>query len=380
MILDSIKRDHILQAFKYIDEAGIPTTRLSRKFHVVFEGKRYPPKYAVSIANKILTGKELPPSQFGGGDETNSFLSNLGFSIVGPDELDDVATDESEYEVPAPATACLVGTVVFIQKRKKAKTNESRAEGLRTIIEAFAREANGSGVVVFPGGWFEESGPAAASIPTMTQSMRQTLNGIERKIVVCCGIDGSPKDGQFRDQLGIAVNGNGILAVARKFYPTEDEQGVIRPAKDFSSKEEGHHRWFDAFGKRFLLCVCYDGFGIAHQGLPNPPPGCDQKVDVVCDIIHFFSKPGKPGSGDVYFAPKGLAGASLKWKVPVFGAVVYAKRTKEDGIRGWPSGVLVRLKKKSVQWLRYSDFRMTPIKRIQVEVPEGLALVDIYAI
>ena len=77
-----IRREHILEALKKIDEEGIPPKRQSRKYYLVYNGKYYPPKYVVSIANAIATGEELDPKVFNGGRETNIFLKKLGFKVV----------------------------------------------------------------------------------------------------------------------------------------------------------------------------------------------------------------------------------------------------------------------------------------------------------
>ena len=82
MILNNVKRKHILKAFQEIDRDGIPKGRNSKKFELVFEEKAYPPKYVISLANKYVNGKELDPSDFGGGRETNDYLGGLGFEIV----------------------------------------------------------------------------------------------------------------------------------------------------------------------------------------------------------------------------------------------------------------------------------------------------------
>jgi hypothetical protein len=47
-----------------------------------YEGKYYPPKYIISLANKYANDRELDSSEFSGGKETNSFLRALGFKIV----------------------------------------------------------------------------------------------------------------------------------------------------------------------------------------------------------------------------------------------------------------------------------------------------------
>ena len=81
MIPSNINYDNVIQAIKEIDIKGIPEGRRSTKYIVVFEGRLYPPKYLISLANKYATGKLLDPELFSGGKESNSFLQRLGFII-----------------------------------------------------------------------------------------------------------------------------------------------------------------------------------------------------------------------------------------------------------------------------------------------------------
>ena len=83
MIPQNIKREHVLKALEEIDKTRIPKGRSSRKFVLVHRGKRYPPKYVLSLANKYANGKELNSEQFSGGTESNSFLEGIGFKIEG---------------------------------------------------------------------------------------------------------------------------------------------------------------------------------------------------------------------------------------------------------------------------------------------------------
>lgn len=83
MIPASIKKEHVLQAIREIDAKGVPIGRCSRKFKLSYDGKYYPPKLVVSLAAGFVNGKKLDSSDFGGGIETNSFLEQLGFKVVG---------------------------------------------------------------------------------------------------------------------------------------------------------------------------------------------------------------------------------------------------------------------------------------------------------
>ncbi len=82
MIPSNITREHVKKALEEIDAGSIPPGRKSTKFVLIFNGKRYPPKYVLSLANKFVVGEELDPSNFGGGQETNKFLTRLGFEIA----------------------------------------------------------------------------------------------------------------------------------------------------------------------------------------------------------------------------------------------------------------------------------------------------------
>ena len=83
-IPSSLTRAHVEAAIARIDREGVPPRRESTKFQLVIDGRRYPPKYVISLAASHATGHELRPQEFSGGDETNSVLQSLGFTIVGP--------------------------------------------------------------------------------------------------------------------------------------------------------------------------------------------------------------------------------------------------------------------------------------------------------
>jgi hypothetical protein len=59
MIPQNISIVHIQLALKQIDQEGFPENRDSKKFVLVQEGKSYPPKYVLSIANYYANGEEL---------------------------------------------------------------------------------------------------------------------------------------------------------------------------------------------------------------------------------------------------------------------------------------------------------------------------------
>lgn len=82
MIPKSMSKQHILKAIEEIDRNGVPKNREATKFILLYNGKFYPPKYVLSLANKYANGKELTTLEFGGGKETNDFLREKKFTIL----------------------------------------------------------------------------------------------------------------------------------------------------------------------------------------------------------------------------------------------------------------------------------------------------------
>lgn len=84
MIPKNINKEHILLAIAKIKKDGIDPSRKSTFYDLIFEGERYPPKYIISIANKIVNGIELSPEKFHGGIGSDCFniLEKYGFKII----------------------------------------------------------------------------------------------------------------------------------------------------------------------------------------------------------------------------------------------------------------------------------------------------------
>jgi hypothetical protein len=82
MIPSNITREQIIQAISEIKKGKIPPYRESTRWSILHNGEHFPPKYVISLANELANGRELDPSQFSGGDETNNFLKERGFDIV----------------------------------------------------------------------------------------------------------------------------------------------------------------------------------------------------------------------------------------------------------------------------------------------------------
>jgi hypothetical protein len=75
-----VNRDHVLTALSRIDREGVPRINQSRGVELYQDGKGYPPKYVISLAFQIATGRALPFSEFIT-TEAERLLTGLRFSV-----------------------------------------------------------------------------------------------------------------------------------------------------------------------------------------------------------------------------------------------------------------------------------------------------------
>jgi HNH endonuclease len=82
-IPDGITRKDVLGAIERLDAGVEHGFRLSLKYDLVFEGRRYPPKAVVGLAAERLSGHILGPGDFSGGESSKStrILRDLGFDV-----------------------------------------------------------------------------------------------------------------------------------------------------------------------------------------------------------------------------------------------------------------------------------------------------------
>ncbi len=222
------------------------------------------------------------------------------------------------------ATAKLTVVTAIIKSSNKY-TNESRTNLLKDVIDKIKDSVD---VVLLPAGYYKVHGKADKVYKYAVGSVKNILARTKRNITVCFGVDGRVGD-ETPDQMALAVSRQGLIALGRKFFPTDDEK--VNKAFDHLAQERGYARIFAVKGKKIYLAICYDGFGIRKQTLPNPG------VDIVFDLIHKFNPKGEPVSHEGFFAKHGLAGAAKQWGVPVFGSAVFFNRSIPEK---WPSGVV----------------------------------------
>lgn len=81
MAIPKIKKQDIIDALKYIDENGVPFHNQSTKYELVTEdGKKYPPKYVVAVAEHLANGTDISTEDFNA-VEAKRFLEGQNFTI-----------------------------------------------------------------------------------------------------------------------------------------------------------------------------------------------------------------------------------------------------------------------------------------------------------
>src|ERR1051325_5390525 len=75
----NITRDHILKVIGEINIKDIPRTRLSDTYFLVNNGTLLPPKFIISLANKLANGTELRNFN---AVEAKNYLKKLNFELI----------------------------------------------------------------------------------------------------------------------------------------------------------------------------------------------------------------------------------------------------------------------------------------------------------
>jgi hypothetical protein len=298
------------------------------------------------------------------------YSREMQWCSLNPEKLEDVAKFRILIENRRKKSKDLVATVVLQSSR--GYSNEERLKVLSQIVDLVAKKTDGDGVILFPGGWFSADEKEARGLYEWTEKqVGRILSEKDKNLITCLGIDGRKTSEWAKDQIGAAISKNGIIALGRKFHPAPTEKEYVDLAKDHLAEEEGKARVFELGGRKYFICACYDSFGIKQKGIPN------FGINVVLDLVHAFYPKGEGGSGDVYFAKHGFAGASKEWDCLVFGAAVFFNRKIPER---WPSGVYWNQGGKSTQKWRYEDNPIKPKVELKLSIEEGTALIRIYNI
>ncbi|WP_370476135.1 McrB family protein [Tamlana flava] len=133
MIPNNITKEHLEKAINEIDLKGIRKGRHSSTYDIVHNGKAYPPKLVISIANRYANGTELDSNEFYGGKNTAAFqlLKENGFIIEKKDNSQDYKVI-TEY-----ISALQTGKVYAANSIKGLVRNENFLENLQAIDNIF---------------------------------------------------------------------------------------------------------------------------------------------------------------------------------------------------------------------------------------------------
>lgn len=81
MAIPKLNYQDIVEALKYIDVHKVPSNHQSMRYELIGEnGKKYPPKYVIAVANHLANGGEISTSAFHG-SEARAFLLKQGFRV-----------------------------------------------------------------------------------------------------------------------------------------------------------------------------------------------------------------------------------------------------------------------------------------------------------
>jgi hypothetical protein len=81
--LKKITKKHVMDVIRWIDYRGyVPKRRNSTRYSLIRHGRRYPPKYVLSLAAHRAIGRVLKPDEHSGGKQTNDVLRALKFKVI----------------------------------------------------------------------------------------------------------------------------------------------------------------------------------------------------------------------------------------------------------------------------------------------------------
>lgn len=156
MAIPKLSEGNIEDALKYIDEHGVPSHNESTVYELVVDGKKYPPKYVVGVANHLATGEEINTLGFSA-VEAKSFLEKRGYKVEMKQEKYEititadsvVATDErftmdyldlGDNYKPIDAYFLRDGEEIVRRKRNKGELKISNQTLLRLACQVFEKE------------------------------------------------------------------------------------------------------------------------------------------------------------------------------------------------------------------------------------------------
>ncbi|MBI5278942.1 MAG: DUF3578 domain-containing protein [Burkholderiales bacterium] len=121
--------DHVREALRRIDDEGVPSSAQSVSYDLLHDGRRYPPKYVLSLAVEVASGEPLDRASFTGGAESACFrkLGELGFEIVAKKE--DFREDLAKF-VKQAMDGTELGTQGYVRQYRGLRVKVSFGQGV----------------------------------------------------------------------------------------------------------------------------------------------------------------------------------------------------------------------------------------------------------
>jgi len=81
MIPKGLLDKHFRRSAAEIDRVGVAPGRASRHYDLMLNGRRYPPKYVISLAHRFAHGNEFPAGKFNAVEAKDFFLRS-GYKVL----------------------------------------------------------------------------------------------------------------------------------------------------------------------------------------------------------------------------------------------------------------------------------------------------------
>ena len=156
MAIPKLTEQSISDALKYIDEHGVPWHNESTVYELVVNGKKYPPKYVVGVANHFANGEEISTQGYNA-VEAKSFFESRGYTIEVKQEkyeitvtADSVVSTDDRFTMdyldagdnykPIDAYFVRNGTETIRRNRNKGELKISNQTLPRLALQIFEKE------------------------------------------------------------------------------------------------------------------------------------------------------------------------------------------------------------------------------------------------
>ena len=295
--IPSLTRAHIEAAIARIDREGVPARRESTKFQLVVDGRRYPPKYVISLAASHAIGRELRPHEFSGGDETNEVLRSLGFTIVGPGfaprkpamakgaarspsapkpETSPAAKTRTPVSPKQATSRTSSGSQPIVRVVVQGRPASSPRAGSEMLLEAFGGRWPAEGRAKFtitPGGFVQGHFPSRWSGGIAWGSMKRDLDvlsrvaqplvdatitkkvlaaAVRRTRILTIGVD-LMSDAEHAELVAVIDCDSGeVVRWTGKSYPTGDQEATLVQVADLST------HLLEIADEKVLVLGCHD--------------------------------------------------------------------------------------------------------------------------